>query len=278
MKAYLAHIQFEFRNAVRDRSLLLMNYLFPLVVYLIIGSFGTVSGILAVRDNPELYAAYIGTGQVVNQVKAEQLGYQYCLDKAAESNNRKAIQELKDICFPVNGSYNSEKFPTTYESIGIERKWLGTFGGVTKDPKVLMPMMMSCVVNKEHPFFQSLQFMGRFKKAMNVLWPQVMDIDFTTLAPELKVPVFFFEGRYDMDAAAVLAEEYFNLLQAPVKEFYWFENSGHMPTFEEPERFINIVKEHILPGCISQSGTSIPSLKSCYTAFTSICYLLIIRT
>jgi ABC-2 type transport system permease protein len=37
MKAYIIHMQFEFRNAVRDRSLLLMNYLFPLVVYLLIG-------------------------------------------------------------------------------------------------------------------------------------------------------------------------------------------------------------------------------------------------
>ncbi|MFA5815106.1 MAG: ABC transporter permease [Bacteroidales bacterium] len=41
MKAFAAHIQFEIRNAVRDRSLLLMNYLFPLVVYLTIGAIMT---------------------------------------------------------------------------------------------------------------------------------------------------------------------------------------------------------------------------------------------
>jgi len=37
MKAYAAHLQFELRNGLRDRSLLLMNYLAPLFVYLIIG-------------------------------------------------------------------------------------------------------------------------------------------------------------------------------------------------------------------------------------------------
>jgi ABC-2 type transport system permease protein len=41
MKAFTAHLQFEIRNAVRDRSLLLMNYLFPLIVYLLIGAIMT---------------------------------------------------------------------------------------------------------------------------------------------------------------------------------------------------------------------------------------------
>ncbi len=52
MKAFIAHLQFEFRNAVRDRSLLLLNYLFPLVVYLIIGA-------MMVKLNPAFQATLI---------------------------------------------------------------------------------------------------------------------------------------------------------------------------------------------------------------------------
>ena len=36
MKAFTSHFSFEFRTGLRDRSLLLMNYLFPLVFYVII--------------------------------------------------------------------------------------------------------------------------------------------------------------------------------------------------------------------------------------------------
>jgi ABC-2 type transport system permease protein len=52
MKAYLVHIQFEFRNAVRDGSLLLMNYLFPLAVYLVIGG-------IMVKINPSFQQSLI---------------------------------------------------------------------------------------------------------------------------------------------------------------------------------------------------------------------------
>jgi len=41
MKAFAAHMQFEIRNTVRDRSMLLMNYLFPLIVYFTIGAIMT---------------------------------------------------------------------------------------------------------------------------------------------------------------------------------------------------------------------------------------------
>jgi ABC-2 type transport system permease protein len=41
MKALMAHIRFEIRSTFRDRSLLLMNYLFPLLVYLTIGGIMT---------------------------------------------------------------------------------------------------------------------------------------------------------------------------------------------------------------------------------------------
>ncbi len=41
MSAFVHHFYFEFRTGIRNRSLLLMLYLFPLVVYLILGALMT---------------------------------------------------------------------------------------------------------------------------------------------------------------------------------------------------------------------------------------------
>jgi hypothetical protein len=44
----------------------------------------------------------------------------------------------------------------------------------------------------------------------------------------------------------VLAEEYFELLNAPHKEWIWFERSGHNPWVNESFAFVNEVVNNVL--------------------------------
>jgi hypothetical protein len=43
-----------------------------------------------------------------------------------------------------------------------------------------------------------------------------------------------------------LSKDYCNRLIAPLKGFYTFDNSAHVPLFEEPERFREILEHDIL--------------------------------
>ena len=65
---------------------------------------------------------------------------------------------------------------------------------------------------------------------------------------ELKIPVYFLEGRYDYTCAYPLAKEYFDRLKSPVKGFYTFENSAHSPLFEEPDKARQILLKDVLIG------------------------------
>jgi len=70
--------------------------------------------------------------------------------------------------------------------------------------------------------------------------------DLLKQAPKLEVPVYFFLGRHDrtVTASAALAERYFESLETPKgKHLIWFENSGHWPQLEEPDRFRAVVTE-----------------------------------
>lgn len=62
-----------------------------------------------------------------------------------------------------------------------------------------------------------------------------------------KVPMFFLLGRYDWHVPAVLAERYFQMLDAPCARLVWFEQSAHNPPFEEPERFVHVLGEEVRP-------------------------------
>jgi proline iminopeptidase len=62
-----------------------------------------------------------------------------------------------------------------------------------------------------------------------------------------KIPIFFLLGRHDHHVPAILAEQYFDKIEAPLKRLVWFEQSAHNPPFEEPAKFHRILIEQVLP-------------------------------
>ena len=80
----------------------------------------------------------------------------------------------------------------------------------------------------------------------NVVHPQLEDLDFTTQAAEIEVPVYFFVGRYDVNAMASLVERYYDVLDAPYKELIWFEKSGHPPLYSEASKVVDVMVNHIM--------------------------------
>lgn len=66
---------------------------------------------------------------------------------------------------------------------------------------------------------------------------ELLALDLRHMVDRLDVPVFFFLGRHDRHVDAILAAEYFDTLQAPMKEIVWFEQSAHDIPFDEPELF-----------------------------------------
>ena len=76
-----------------------------------------------------------------------------------------------------------------------------------------------------------------------VLYPQLRDLDFTTEANKVDVPMFFLHGRNDVNATASLVERYYNVLQAPYKEMIWLD-SGHGAG---PEEIVDAMVNHVLP-------------------------------
>ncbi|MCL2011388.1 MAG: alpha/beta hydrolase [Cystobacterineae bacterium] len=73
----------------------------------------------------------------------------------------------------------------------------------------------------------------------------------------IEVPIYFFHGIYDYTVNYSLSKKYYQHITAPVKGFYTFKKSAHSPMFEEPEKFIKILKEDVLLGKNELSDKSI---------------------
>ena len=70
--------------------------------------------------------------------------------------------------------------------------------------------------------------------------------DFLHTAQKLDVPVFITQGRHDRNTPPEIAKRWFDALEAPKKEWIWFEQSAHSPTHEEKDRWNEVMRTQVL--------------------------------
>lgn len=205
-------------------------------IYLMGHSWGTYLGIRTIAQYPENYLAYIGIGQVTHQLESERMAYDYMLQHAAQTGDRNAIRKLEKFDknaadFPDNRYLMKVRTPLMNKyGIGIEHKGLSmsnlasdllSFGGYTISDKI----------NYLRGTMYSLKHLFRY----------VIEDNLFDSATRFEVPVYIFHGKYDYQVSYLLSLKYAEIIEAPRKAFYTFENSAHSPNLEEPEKFVATV-------------------------------------
>jgi pimeloyl-ACP methyl ester carboxylesterase len=90
----------------------------------------------------------------------------------------------------------------------------------------------------DYSLFDIIGTMRGMRFAQDHLLPDLAKLNLFEMLPQLDVPVFLLQGRHDVVSAASTAEQYYHALQAPKgKRLIWFDESAHMPQYEEPAKF-----------------------------------------
>ena len=83
--------------------------------------------------------------------------------------------------------------------------------------------------------------------ALEAMCAEVSVINLVKLVPALQMPVFLFLGRHDHWVPAEVSLAYLDVLTAPAKKIVWFEQSGHEPFVDEPDKFNTAMVELVRP-------------------------------
>jgi pimeloyl-ACP methyl ester carboxylesterase len=216
-------------------------------IYVVGHSWGSVIGILAVQKNPDLYYAYIGIGQVANMLRNEQVSYEWTLEQAKKANDEGTVKKLNDIGIPpYSGDWQKKLMK--------QRKYLGKYGGeVYGNSNGVFPLIISSLISAtEYNLLDKVNFFRGLFSSIRLLWSELITVNLQEQAPSLKVPIFFLLGKHDFEVPFMLAEKYFEKLEAPRKELIWFESSAHYPNIEENEKFNDLMINNILPATFIQ--------------------------
>jgi pimeloyl-ACP methyl ester carboxylesterase len=203
-------------------------------------SWGSVLGIWLVQRQPELFHAFIGTGQMVAFLETDQMCYDFALEQAQARGDTKKVEQLKKQGPPPYYGKDVAMLQVTY--------LMDTYSFMNNNPAIRDngTNTFRDLAAPEYGLYDKVNWARGVLDTLGIVYPQLWDIDFRESAAKLDVPVYFLVGRHDVNAPGSLLEDYYNILEAPHKEIVWFEHSGHTPWVSEADRFVEVMAETVL--------------------------------
>ena len=200
-------------------------------LFLLGHSWGSVLGLAVAQRHPEWLYAYLGVGQMINAQRSEDEGYRFALEGARSHHNAEAEKELASIA-PYPGTEE-----LTFARIGVQRKWLMYFGGLTYGRTDFAYDGNAWSLSPDYTE-KDLELVDEGSLySLTYLLAALEALNYENVAT-FKCPLFLFEGRHDYATSHTLAAKWFSHVDAPSKKFVWFENSAHMVMQEESGRFL----------------------------------------
>ena len=214
-------------------------------IYLMGQSWGTTLGVMAAQQHPELYQAFIGTGQMVSQLATDRIFYEDTLAWARDNGDQGLVNELESIGPPPYAEMLNYETALSHEQSVYAYDHSPNSEGEAQ--------MSENIIADEYTLIDEVHILGAFMDTFAALYPQLQEIDFRETATEFQIPMFFAQGAHEADGRAEPFDEWYPMIEAPIKELVTLDTSGHRPLFEQPDEFVDFMVETVL------AGTSTPA-------------------
>ncbi|MBL9219796.1 MAG: alpha/beta hydrolase [Opitutaceae bacterium] len=192
-------------------------------------SFGSILGTRMVKSRPELFHAFVGTGQASDLPRSVALEYARLVELAKAHGDARSQRELAAIGPPpfssrqqANGFFQcAQRYQARADSTAmaeLQRSFLSPPPNYTLGDE-----------------------WNRMRGFMAVptwsLYQKILSTNLSTLGFDFQVPVFLFQGTDDHVTPPTLAEEYYNSIKAPHKELVRIEGGGHFAAWSHATQF-----------------------------------------
>jgi pimeloyl-ACP methyl ester carboxylesterase len=199
-------------------------------------SWGSVLGFFMVKERPELFYGFVGTGQVAADfARTSAVAYTALVERASRERNSRAIRELKEVGPPP---YKDGR------GFAVQHKWANLF----ERADVFLASAIGFALTAPGYTIADINnwFEGQ-KVSGEHLVPYFDELDRKLLGSELAVPVFVIQGAEDYTTPISLAKTYVDSLHAPRKALVTIEGAGHFAVFTKQDDFLKELRTRVLP-------------------------------
>jgi pimeloyl-ACP methyl ester carboxylesterase len=209
-------------------------------------SWGSIVAVHMVQRRPDLFAAYVGTGQVTSWKDKVHFAFDVLLAKARRENDKATIEELEAIGTPdYKNAEQFFKFTRTLRAAWPEsdKKWIESLRASLDSPELL-----GVTARDVQNLGDGMNFTGK-----RVL-PDQIATDLAATAAKFDVPFIVIQGRDDLMTPTPPAIEYFKKVQAPAKELVVIEGAGHFAYLTHASEFLAALTNKVLPLAVSRGA------------------------
>jgi len=223
------------------------RYLGTNKVILLGHSWGTFLGVNIIKKRPDLFCAYVGTGQVVGWTRGMAAQYAYTLRQAKAEGNKDAVRELEEIGPPPFEI--GPKFFTLH-------KWLNHYLPASDTNYIRQQMD----IVRSAPNFSSQDVQdwenGEDFSGRQLYSAEVSEDLQTTLGYDMPVPFFIIDGEQDHIAPVDVASRYFHKINAPQKRMILIKGAGHFAYATNQDQFLAALVRYVRPLAASSAANN----------------------
>lgn len=202
-------------------------------------SWGTMIGLRMIKERPDLYAAYVGTGQVASIAEKEPVIYADALRRVRAAHDDDGVHALETIGPPPYKSFQDE---------GVERDWSErTDIPSERDLRSNMtPIVLFAPGWSLWDTYQTFERAQHYAEAAT--FEADKNYDARSLGPGFAVPITVINGERDTITPTPLARRWFDAIRAPRKDFVILKDGGHSAVLTMPDAFLDALRQHLKPG------------------------------
>jgi pimeloyl-ACP methyl ester carboxylesterase len=180
-------------------------------IYLMGHSGGSFVGIHAAARAPELFHAYIGVAQMVDQLRSERLAYDYMLAESRKRNDTAMVRRLEAA--PVTAAGGTPPAYLAIRDVAMHRLGIGTMRDMRS---IVTGLVLPSLTFREYTLREKVNlWRAKRRNGVSALWPEMLATDLSRSLRELAIPTYFLHGIDDFTCSYPLAKAYAATLRRP---------------------------------------------------------------
>jgi pimeloyl-ACP methyl ester carboxylesterase len=223
-------------------------------IILIGQDWGGVLGIHMIEQRPDLFAAFVGTGQIVGMAATQEVLYQYALSRATASHDRKmlaALQQAGPPPYPTLEQYGQ------FQDCCRNPFWPADDVAAINRLRALLVFSPSLSIAEARGWYQGLRSGEQVLDTMLMTMKDLRKTDTT-----FSVPAFFIQGENDNVTPTSLVSDYLSKIRAPVKKLDVVPDAGHFVMWTHPNQFLSDLHQDLQMAANSSRNASPQAVSS----------------
>jgi pimeloyl-ACP methyl ester carboxylesterase len=216
-------------------------------IILIGQDWGGLLGLRMIEERPDLFFAYVGTGQIISMYGGQDVQYQTALNHATANHDLKMLEALRQVGPPPYRTLDSYG---RFQDCCRNPFWSADDIAAIDRMKGALIVSPSLSLSEAYGWTQGLRTGEQQLDAMLLATGE----DLRKTHAEFSVPVFFIQGENDNITPTGLVTDYLSMIVAPAKKLDIVPNAGHFLMWTHPAEFLDLLRADVQPALLQSTG------------------------